>query len=162
MKDYQNAQQKYKTDIKKKVARQVHVVKPDATDEEIDAVMRSEGGRDALYREQILAGGVNDQVKTTYAKVAGKYQDVLALESSVAELHQMFLDFAMITEQQGELLDQIEFQVSQAGDYVEEGNEDVYQAIEYQKKIRKKYCWIMLIVVVAVVILMLATHIIRL
>jgi t-SNARE complex subunit (syntaxin) len=151
MKAYQAAQQKYKTDIKKKVARQVQIVKPDATDEDIDAVMRSEGGRDALYREQILAGGVNDQVKTTYEKVAGKYQDVLALEQSVAELHQMFLDFALLTEQQGELLDQIEFQVKQAGDYVEEANVDVYEAIEYQRKIRKKQCWILLIVVVVMV-----------
>lgn len=63
MKLYQAAQQKYKTDIKKKVKRQVQVVKPDATDEEVDAVMKSEGGRDALYKETILAGGVNDQIK---------------------------------------------------------------------------------------------------
>jgi t-SNARE complex subunit (syntaxin) len=175
MKMYQQAQQQYKTDLKSKVKRQVLVVKPDATDEEVDAVMKSEGGRDALYKERILAGGVNDQIKyvqvyvcicicgvagcilpvwmvmsrrshpissfvcrTTYAKVAGKYQDVLTLEQSVAELHQMFLDFALLTEQQGELLDQIEFQVKQAGDYVEEANVDVHQSIEYQKKIRKK------------------------
>ena len=39
MKIYQNAQQKYKTDIKKKVTRQVQIVKPDATDEEVDMVM---------------------------------------------------------------------------------------------------------------------------
>ena len=107
MKAYQAAQQKYKTDIKKKVTRQVQIVKPDATEEEIDEIMRCEGGRDSLYRERILAGGVNDQVKTSYAKVAGKYQDVLALEQSVAELHQMFLDFALLTEQQGELLDKL-------------------------------------------------------
>ena len=138
MKLYQAAQQKYKTDIKNKVTRQVQIVKPDATDEEVDAVMRSEGGRDQLYKDRILAGGVNDQIKTTYQKVAGKYQDVLTLESSVAELHQMFLDFALLTEQQGELLDQIEFQVKQAGDYVEEANVDVHEAIEYQKSIRKK------------------------
>jgi len=156
MKAYQAAQQKYKTDIKKKVTRQVQIVKPDATDEEIDAVMRSEGGRDSLYRERILAGGVNDQVKTSYAKVAGKYQDVLALEQSVAELHQMFLDFALLTEQQGELLDQIEFQVKQAGDYVEDANVDVYESIEYQRKIRKKQCWIILIVVIATVVLLFA------
>jgi t-SNARE complex subunit (syntaxin) len=138
MKLYQAAQQKYKTDIKNKVTRQVQIVKPDATDEEVDAVMRSEGGRDQLYKDRILAGGVNDQIKTTYQKVAGKYQDVLTLESSVAELHQMFLDFALLTEQQGELLDQIEFQVKQAGDYVEEANVDVHESIEYQKSIRKK------------------------
>jgi len=76
--------------------------------------------------------------RTAYANVAGKYQDVLTLEQSVAELHQMFLDFALLTEQQGELLDQIEYQVKSAADYVEDANVDVYEAIEYQKKIRKK------------------------
>mmetsp|Transcript_14295 Transcript_14295/g.39736 ORF Transcript_14295/g.39736 Transcript_14295/m.39736 type:complete len:313 (+) Transcript_14295:200-1138(+) len=156
MKAYQASQQKYKTDIKKKVTRQVQIVKPDATEEEIDAVMRSEGGRDALVRERILANSVNDQVKTSYAKVAGKYQDVLALEQSVAELHQMFLDFALLTEQQGELLDQIEFQVKQAADYVEDANVDVYESIEYQRKIRKKQCWIILIVVIATIVLLFA------
>ena len=63
MKLYQNAQQKYKSDIKKKVTRQVQIVKPDATDEDVDMVMRSEGGREALYRESILAGGVADPIK---------------------------------------------------------------------------------------------------
>ena len=60
---YQKAQQNYKMDIANKIKRQVQIVKPDATDEDIDAVMRSEGGRDALYRDQILAVGVNDQIK---------------------------------------------------------------------------------------------------
>ena len=62
MKLYQSAQQKYKSDIKKKLKRQVHIVKPDATDEEIEQVMRNEGGRDQLYRETILSGGVNDRI----------------------------------------------------------------------------------------------------
>ena len=59
MKAYQNAQQKYKSDIKKKVKRQVQIVKPDATDEEIDAVMKSEGGQEALYKEKILKGAAD-------------------------------------------------------------------------------------------------------
>ena len=178
MKEYQNAQQKYKSDIKKKVKRQVQIVKPDATNEEIDAVMKSEGGRDALYKDKILTG-VADPIKwvwvylfltrvprtfslvlsssskcsnnvehmwlcffflcrNAYANVAGKYQDVLALEASVTELHQMFQDFALLTEQQGELLNQIEFQVETAADYIEEGNVDIVKSIEYQKSIRKK------------------------
>mmetsp|Transcript_12230 Transcript_12230/g.30920 ORF Transcript_12230/g.30920 Transcript_12230/m.30920 type:complete len:315 (+) Transcript_12230:146-1090(+) len=149
MKTYQQAQQTYKTDIKKKVTRQVKVVSPDATEEDIDAVLKSEGGRDALYKKKVLAGSINDEIKTTYAKVAGKYQDVLTLEQSVAELHQMFLDFALLTEQQGELLDQIEHNVTQATDYVEEANVETHTAIEYQKKVRKKQCWIIIIVSVA-------------
>lgn len=85
---------------------------------------------------------------------------MLALESSVAELHQMFLDFALLTEQQGELLDQIEFQVKQANDYIEEGNVDLHESIEYQKKIRKKQCWILIIAVVAVLVILFSAGII--
>jgi t-SNARE complex subunit (syntaxin) len=159
MKRYQNAQQQYKTDVKKKVTRQIQIIKPDATDQEVDEIMRSEGGREALYQQQILSGGVNDQIKTQYRQVAGKYQDVLTLEASVAELHQMFLDFALLTEQQGELLDQIEYQVRSAADYIEDANVDVYEAIQSQKKIRKKQCWIILIVVILIVILLFSLRI---
>jgi t-SNARE complex subunit (syntaxin) len=75
-------------------------------------------------------------------------------------LHQMFLDFALLTEQQGEWLDQIEYQVRTAADYIEDANVDVYEAINYQKKIRKKQCWIILIVVVLIVILLFSLRII--
>jgi t-SNARE complex subunit (syntaxin) len=159
MKRYQNAQQQYKTDVKKKVTRQIQIIKPDATDQEVDEIMRSEGGREGLLQQQILSGGVNDQIKMQYRQVAGKYQDVLTLEASVAELHQMFLDFALLTEQQGELLDQIEYQVRTAADDVEDANVDVYEAINYQKKIRKKQCWIILIVVVLIIVLLFAFNI---
>lgn len=54
MKDYQNAQTKYKTDIKKKVKRQVQIVKPDATTEEIDAVFKSGGGAGEVFKSAIL------------------------------------------------------------------------------------------------------------
>lgn len=54
MKDYQNVQQKYKTDIKKKVRRQVQIVKPDATAEEIDAVFSSGGGTSEIFKSAIL------------------------------------------------------------------------------------------------------------
>lgn len=160
MKSYQGAQQKYKSDIKKKMKRQVQIVKPDATDAEIEQVMRDEGGRDKLFRETILAGGVNESITNTYQNVAGKYQDVLTLEQSVSELHQMFLDFAVLAEQQGELLDQIEFQVKNAGDYIEDGNVQVFESIQYQKKIRKKQCWIILIVLGVVVVILFATGLI--
>lgn len=54
MKDYQNAQTKYKTDIKKKVKRQVQIVKPDATSEEIDAVFKQGGGATDVIKSAIL------------------------------------------------------------------------------------------------------------
>lgn len=54
MKEYQNAQTKFKTDIKKKVKRQVQIVKPDATTEEIDAVFKNGGGSGEFVKTAIL------------------------------------------------------------------------------------------------------------
>jgi t-SNARE complex subunit (syntaxin) len=54
MKEYQNAQTKYKTDIKKKVKRQVQIVKPDATTEEIESVLKSGGGSGEVFKSAIL------------------------------------------------------------------------------------------------------------
>lgn len=54
MKEYQSVQTKYKMDIKKKVKRQVQIVKPDATSEEIDAVLKSGNGADQVFKEAIL------------------------------------------------------------------------------------------------------------
>merc|ERR1719247_2582351 len=99
--------------------------------------MKSDGGRDQLYKEKILTG-VADPMKNAYANVADKYRDVLTLEASVAELHQMFLDFALLTEQQGDLLDKIEEQVKHASEYIDDGNTDLVSAIELQKSIRRK------------------------
>jgi t-SNARE complex subunit (syntaxin) len=143
MKEYQNVQTKYKTDIKKKVKRQVQIVKPNATSEEIDAVFKSGGGSGDVLKSTILTvsflfllflkfsiylfflhfvfqGEAADSIRNAYMNVADKYQDVLTLEASVAELHQMFLDFALLTEKQGELLDQIEHQVKEASDYIDQ------------------------------------------
>lgn len=93
-----------------------------------------------FYCMCIMQGEAADSIRNAYMNVADKYQDVLTLESSVAQLHEMFVDFALLTEQQGELLDQIEFQVKSAGDYIDDGNKDMVQAIEYQISIRKKQC----------------------
>lgn len=59
----------------------------------------------------IIQGEASESIQNAFKNVQDKYQDVMTLEASVAELHQMFLDFALLTEKQGELLDQIEHQV---------------------------------------------------
>ena len=127
----------------------MQIVKADASSEEIDAIIRS-GGADKVIKETILQGEASETVRNMYLLVSDKYQDVLALEQSINELNQMFIDFALLTEQQGELLDQIEFQVKAASDYIDEGNAEMVKAIEIQKSIRRNQC-IMLIIVLVII-----------
>lgn len=66
----------------------------------------------------------------------------------------MFVDFALLVEQQGELLDQIEYNVHAAHEFVQGGNKDIEVAIDYQKSIRKKQCCVMITVLIVAVIVM--------
>jgi len=150
MKDYQNTQTKYKSFIKKKVERQIHIVKPEATSEEIDAVMRSGNGADQFITQAILKGA-DIAVKNVFQDVANKYQDVLALEQSIAELHQMFLDFSLLVEQQGEMLDNVEYNVARSDDYVSHANEHVVTALEHAKKSRKYQCCMLMFTMTLVI-----------
>ena len=81
----------------------------------------------SLTPSLVEQGGPSESILNASQQVADKYQDVLTLESSMTQLHEMFVDFALLTEQQGEMLDQIEFQVKSASDFIEDANIDMVQ-----------------------------------
>jgi t-SNARE complex subunit (syntaxin) len=118
----------------------------------LQAVIQS-GGAGNIMKQVILQGDASDVIKQAFDNVSTKYQDVLKLEASVAELAQMFQDFALIVEQQGELLDQIEYQVKSSSEYIDEANVEMGQAIDYQISIRKKQCCLAVILLVVIVII---------
>ena len=66
------------------------IVKEDATPEEIDQVMKSAGGTGAMFKSAILKSA-NNEVMEAYSQAADQYQDVLKLEESMQELHQVGL-----------------------------------------------------------------------
>jgi t-SNARE complex subunit (syntaxin) len=153
LKIYQDSQNKFKEIKKKRAVKRIKQVKPDATPEEIEAVLQS-GGATNFAKQTILQGDASEIIKNALENVNSKYQDVLKLEASVAELAQMFQDFALVVEKQGELLDKIEYQVKGATEYVEEGNKETAQAITYLISARKKQaciCAIVLIIIIIVV-----------
>jgi t-SNARE complex subunit (syntaxin) len=54
MKDYQNSQQLFKVSIKKKVTRQVRIVHPKATPEEVETIVRNPEAAAGLFQKAIL------------------------------------------------------------------------------------------------------------
>jgi ribosomal protein S24E len=71
-KEYQNQQTKYKTDIKKKVSRQLQTVKPDVTEEEIENIMaQGPANVEQVYRAAILQDAA-DPIKNAYNDVTDK------------------------------------------------------------------------------------------
>ncbi|KAL5210628.1 hypothetical protein ABZP36_006251 [Zizania latifolia] len=81
------------------------------------------------------------------------------VERSLLELHQVFLDMAVVVESQGEQIDDIESHVNSASNYVQGGNKELGKAREYQRSSRKWLCIgaIILLLLVLLVIVPIAT-----
>ncbi len=151
MKSYQQVQVTYKENVKKKVTRQVKVVNPDATDDQINTVI-STGDTSQVFRNAIMAGP-HSQIVDAARDVQAFYKDVLALERSMNDLQQMFRDMALLVDMQGEMLNDIQFQVEETKKNVDKGNKALVSAIENAKAARKKKCCLVVVLLVILIII---------
>eukprot|EP01063_Lacrimia_lanifica_P022182 TRINITY_DN29848_c0_g1_i1.p1 TRINITY_DN29848_c0_g1~~TRINITY_DN29848_c0_g1_i1.p1 ORF type:complete len:305 (+),score=111.79 TRINITY_DN29848_c0_g1_i1:57-971(+) len=78
--------------------------------------------------------------------------DIHKIEVALKQLHQMFLDMAVLVAEQGELLNDIRDNVDKATTYVYRGRLQVQEARNYQKKSRRRMCYLFVCVVVVVVV----------
>ncbi|KAJ6238293.1 syntaxin-1a [Anaeramoeba flamelloides] len=131
-----SVQENNKEKLRDKVSRQCKIVNPDITEEQIESVL--EGG--SQKTTQIFSGRQLQDAQDLVGQINAKHADILNLEKSINELHQMFVDLALLVHVQGEMIDKIETNVVESKDYIHEGVEQVKKAIRYQKKSRKKMC----------------------
>lgn len=141
MGEFQEIQSNYKKHLRDRVARQVKVANPAATEAEIEKAV-DEGG-EGIFTDKLMSRA-DQTALNAYADVQSKHEELIKLESSIREVHQLFLDMAILVEQQGELLDNIEDIVSHASTYVESGVVQLEKAKDLQKKMRKKMCFLVI------------------
>ncbi|KAB2634606.1 syntaxin-112-like [Pyrus ussuriensis x Pyrus communis] len=90
----------------------------------------------------------NGQVKTFEGKAElvmenqERHEVLKDIQRSLTELHQVFLDMAVLVEKQGEQLDDIEQNVVGAGAYINDGTNALSNAKKMKKRRGKWVCWI--------------------
>jgi len=151
MADYQELQTKYKNKYRERAERQYKIVKPEATIEELEAAVEDPKANE-IFTQQFFHGN-QTAARTALADIQERHKDIMKLETSIAELHQLFLDMSVLVESQGELLDQIEYTVSQSVNYTGKAVEELRTANKYQKKVRKKMCCVIVIILIIIVVI---------
>eukprot|EP00161_Ancyromonas_sigmoides_P008465 TRINITY_DN2119_c2_g1_i1.p1 TRINITY_DN2119_c2_g1~~TRINITY_DN2119_c2_g1_i1.p1 ORF type:complete len:323 (+),score=152.09 TRINITY_DN2119_c2_g1_i1:96-1064(+) len=159
MSEYQEVQSSYKGKLKERVERQVRIVKPDATPQELEQAVRGDAG--SVFRAEIVHGGAqHSAAKNALLDIQSKNADIKKLEASILELQQLFNDMAVLVEAQGELLDSIEHNVNLAVRHVEKGVEEIQKARKLQKSSRKLMCCLVILFIgigIAIAIPVIAT-----
>eukprot|EP00123_Amoebidium_parasiticum_P021964 comp7702_c0_seq1/m.3338 comp7702_c0_seq1/g.3338 ORF comp7702_c0_seq1/g.3338 comp7702_c0_seq1/m.3338 type:complete len:300 (-) comp7702_c0_seq1:325-1224(-) len=152
MTEYNDTQAKYKQKYRDRVTRQYKIVDPTATDQEVEKAVDDamENGKN-IFQDQILSAD-HAAAQKALEEIEDRQKDIARLEKSMRELHELFVDLALLVDQQGEMIDRIEFQVSQAADHVEEAHVELVSARKYQTAARKKMIAVIIIVIIILVI----------
>ncbi|VDI60071.1 syntaxin 1A [Mytilus galloprovincialis] len=133
MNDYNSCQIDYRERCKGRIIRQLEITGRTTTDEQLEDMLES--GNPKIFTQDIIME--TQQAKQTLADIEARHNDIIKLENSIRELHDMFMDMAMLVEQQGEMIDRIEYNVEQAVDYIETAKMDTKKAVKYQSKARR-------------------------
>ncbi|XP_072156736.1 syntaxin-1A isoform X3 [Bemisia tabaci] len=149
MTEYNRTQTDYRERCKGRIQRQLEITGRTTTNEELEEML--EQGNSAVFTQGIIME--TQQAKQTLADIEARHADIIKLENSIRELHDMFMDMAMLVENQGEMIDRIEYHVEHAVDYVQTATQDTKKALKYQSKARRKKILIIICLIIFLIVL---------
>jgi syntaxin 1B/2/3 len=132
---WKNNQEEFKDKSREKVVRQINIVSMNKGEKVSDEVIEEYmSGKKQIFTDVIVTG----KVQSAFNDIQQQHDEILKLETSLRELHQLFVDMAVLVKAQGETLDLIENHVQNIDAYIQEGAKELKEANKYQKKARKK------------------------
>lgn len=91
-------------EVKDRAARQYRIVKPDATEREIEQVIRNP---DQVFSQALKGSHRYNQVRRAADEVNKRHQDILKIERTLEELAQMFTEMATLVLKQDDQIVEI-------------------------------------------------------
>ncbi|KAK8943154.1 Syntaxin-132 [Platanthera zijinensis] len=141
------------------VERRIFTVTGNRPDEETIDQLIETGNGEQIFQVAIQEQGLVSQVTTALAEIQERGNAVRDLERKLVELQQIFYDMAVFVDAQGDILDNIDSQVSGAADDIQSGTAALLDAKKPQKNSRK---WIiMAIIFLFVVVIVIVVAVLR-
>nr|PNR57377.1 hypothetical protein PHYPA_004371 [Physcomitrium patens] len=152
MVDFQAIRRKFQVEYREVVERRVFTVTGQKVDESVIERLIDSGDGDQIFQKAIQEQG-RGQILDTVAEIQERHDAVRDIEKKLLELHQIFLDMAVLVEAQGDLLDNIETQVGKAVDHIASGTTALQKAKSLQRGTRKCMCIGIVVLLVTIVII---------
>lgn len=153
MTEFQTLRQRIQEEYREVVERRVITVTGTRPDEETIDHLIETGNSEQIFQKAIQEQG-RGQVLNTLEEIQERHDAVKEIEKKLLDLQQIYMDMAVLVEAQGEILDNIESQVSNAVTSVQSGTSALQNAKKLQKNSRKWMCIaiIILLIIVAVIV----------
>ncbi|KAJ0816271.1 putative target SNARE coiled-coil domain, syntaxin domain, syntaxin/epimorphin [Helianthus annuus] len=154
MKSFNELREKMASEHRETVQRRYYTVTGENADESTLEKLISTGESETFLQKAIQEQG-RGQVMETVLEIQERHDAVTVIERNLKELHQVFMDMAVLVEHQGEQLDDIETHVNRANSFVTRGAAQLNEARKKQKNTRKWTCFgiLLLLIIIAIIVL---------
>ncbi|KAL1920562.1 uncharacterized protein VTP21DRAFT_939 [Calcarisporiella thermophila] len=149
---FQDIEHTHQGRYRMRIERQIRIVKPEATEEEVEAIMDSDQA-EQIFSQSVLQSNRSGQVRAVLSEVQNRHDDIKKIEKTILELHALFQDMSQLVEQQAEVINDIEQYADTAVLNIEAGTKEMDIAVVSAQKARskKKWCFLLLVILLIVV-----------
>ncbi|TFY81769.1 hypothetical protein EWM64_g2243 [Hericium alpestre] len=145
--NYQQVEQQYRRRYKERVERQFKIVKPDATQDEVNAVVNDETGAGGqIFSQALMSTTRYAESRQAYREVQDRHQDIRKIENTLAELAQIFNDA-------NDTINAIQTSAANVEHDTEAGLGHTERAVKSARAARRKrwYCFFLVLIILAIV-----------
>ncbi|KAF8902059.1 syntaxin-like protein [Gymnopilus junonius] len=155
LQDYQREEQESRIKSRQRIERQLLIVKPDATSEEINRAV--DDGEQQVFARALTLSTRYGESRAAYREVEERQEDLKRVERTLAELAQLFTDMATIVEQHDPVIKEIEATAADVNVNTEKGLENTEKAVKHARSYRRGrwICFFVFLVLIAVLALIL-------
>ncbi|OBZ75833.1 Syntaxin-like protein psy1 [Grifola frondosa] len=158
LQNYQQVERDYRARYRQRVERQFRIVKPDATPEEVTAVVNdTEGAGDQIFTQALSSSTRYGESRAAYREVQERHEDIRRIERTLEELGQMFNDLSVLVEQQDETIGNIVTVAGKVEADTRAGLEQTEIAVKHARSARRKrwICFGLFLIIIAILALVL-------
>ncbi|GAA5855793.1 hypothetical protein JCM8547_000358 [Rhodosporidiobolus lusitaniae] len=154
LEEYNMVEKRSREKYRDRMARQIKIVKPDATEQEIRAAWDDSQGGAQIF-SQALVQSRTTGARAAFAEVQSRNQDLRKIEETITQLAQMMQDMATLVLEQDESVRMIETQAVQVNTDVEQGLDQTKKAVKSARAARRKrwICFFVLLIIIIVVVI---------
>ncbi|XP_029972803.1 syntaxin-11a [Salarias fasciatus] len=138
MSEYNEAEMVQRENCKTRIQRQAEIMGKEVTREQIDEMI--ETGKWNVFSDSLLIEGRT--ARSALNEIENRHKELLELEGRIRDIHELFFQMALLVEEQGCMLDNIEANVYATQDYVAQAEIQIKKAVRYHKNnpCKKLFC----------------------
>ncbi|GAA5834066.1 hypothetical protein JCM11251_003609 [Rhodosporidiobolus azoricus] len=162
LEEYNMVEKRSREKYRDRMARQIKIVKPDASEQEIRAAWEDSQGGAQIFSQALIQSRTTG-ARAAFAEVQSRNQDLRKIEETITQLAQMMQDMATLVLEQDEAVVAIETQAVQVNTDVEQGLDQTKKAVKSARAARKKrwICFFILLIIIIVVVVVVVVEVLK-